>query len=260
MQKIVNHPISFYTFDHLSTFSEIRHFVSSGAYSIGFSELYSQQEICRNRQMLAHAIGFDLDKMVTAQQVHGTHVAIINTEDAGRGACSRESRIPETDALVTDCCNICLTVLSADCVPVLFYDPTKHVAAAAHSGWKGTAARIVQETVGTMQSTFGCQPKDIIVGIGPSIGPCCFEVSEDVAEIFTDLYPETVTPGKRTGKFQVDLWKCIRLELLDCGLEDEHIETAGLCSVCHPDHFHSYRRDHEKAGRFGAGIMLIQKK
>ena len=93
----------------------------------------------------------------------------------------RESRIPATDALVTNQPGICLMVLSADCVPVLLFEPEKRVVAAVHAGWRGTAANIVVETVRVMQENFGCDPQRVVAAIGPSIGKCCCEVGEEVA-------------------------------------------------------------------------------
>ncbi|MFR4044865.1 MAG: polyphenol oxidase family protein, partial [Odoribacter splanchnicus] len=126
-------------------------------------------------------------------------------------------------------------------------------------GWRGTAANIVVETVRVMQENFGCDPQRVVAAIGPSIGKCCFEVGEEVARVFQQLFPGNqaiVGLGKQPGKYQVDLWEANRKELLACGVKNENIEVAGMCSVCHPDLFFSYRREGEKAGRFGAGIGM----
>lgn len=135
---------------------------------------------------------------------------IVTAEEAGRGALDRESRIPATDALVTNQPGICLMVLSADCVPVLLFEPEKRVVAAVHAGWRGTAANIVVETVRVMQENFGCDPQRVVAAIGPSIGKCCFEVGEEVARVFQQLFPGNqaiVGLGKQPGKYQVDLWE-----------------------------------------------------
>ena len=150
-------------------------------------------------------------------------------------------------------------VLSADCVPVLLFEPEKRVVAAVHAGWRGTAAEIVGVTVRVMQEHFGCDLQRVVAAIGPSIGKCCFEVGEEVARVFQQLFPGNqaiVGLGKQPGKYQVDLWEANRKELLACGVKNENIEVAGMCSVCHPDLFFSYRREGEKAGRFGAGIGM----
>lgn len=147
-------------------------------------------------------------------------------------------------------------VLSADCVPVLFYDPKRHVIAAAHAGWRGTAANIAGEVIKVMQQRWGCVPRDILAAIGPSIGPCCFEVDKEVAAVFISSFPDMVHAGVCEGKYQVDLWGVNRKELLDAGLSDVNIEVAGICTVCGGESFFSYRREGKVAGRFGAGICL----
>lgn len=249
----------FYTFQHLAPPEEVLHFVSSGQYSIGFSERVPSGQIAENRQRLARTIGFGMESLVTAQQTHSDHIAVVGRKEAGRGAWDRETRLPDTDALVTQEPGVCLMVLAADCVPVLLYDPVCRVVAAVHAGWRGTAAGIVRKTVEVMQNRLGCSPETLRAGVGPSIGPCCFEVEAEVARVFQRLFPASaniVRPGNTPDKYQVDLWEANRRELLEAGLQEKWIEIAGLCSYCAPDHFFSYRRQGEQAGRFGAGIML----
>ena len=137
-------------------------------------------------------------------------------------------------------------VLAADCVPVLMYDSRMRVIAAVHAGWRGTVGRIAAQTVERMQDEFGCDPRDVIVGIGPSIGPCCFEVGEEVVE----------AAREGLGNYQLNLWEANRRQLRQVGVEDARIEVAGICTVCHHDQFFSYRGDRGNTGRFGAGIML----
>lgn len=259
MTRVEYGDFPFYQFQNLMSSTGVLHFVSSGAKNIGFSDDSPSQIIAGNRRSLAGCVGFDPGCWVSGHQVHSANVAVVASADSGRGALDKESRLPDTDALVTAEENVCLMVLSADCVPVLLYDPECRVVAAIHAGWKGTAADIAGETVKVMRETFGCRPEVILAGIGPSIGRCCFEVGEEVAGVFRGLFPpsaEIVRAGKKSGKHQVDLWEANRLDLLGAGLKTQHIEVAGMCTVCHPDHFFSYRRDGKQAGRFGAGIAL----
>lgn len=259
MERIEDKDFPFYRFKQLSGRPDIRHFVSSDRKDIGFAEAVDPAVIRRNRMELAQVVGIEVERWVIAHQIHSANVVVVGGEDAGRGALDRESRIPDADALVTDREGICLMVFSADCVPVLLFDSVKKVIAAVHAGWRGTAAQIVVRTVEKMRERYGSCPADIRAGIGPSIGKCCFEVEEGVAAVFRQLFPAAgsiVSAGKVSGKYQVDLWEANRLELLTAGLKAENIEVAGLCTVCHPEQFFSYRRDGSKAGRFGAGIML----
>lgn len=259
MHKFENEYFPFYQFEHLATRGEIKHFVSSGVKSIGFAEDTDSMVIRQNRLDLAEAVGFDGRCLVTGHQVHSDCVTIVTEKEEGRGALDRTSRLPDTDALVTDREGICLMVLSADCVPVLLFDPVRRVVAAVHAGWRGTVAQIVVRTVKVMQERFGCCPEHLLAGIGPSIGKCCFEVGDEVAAAFRELYltsGKIVFAGKASGKYQVDLWEANRQELLMAGLKPENIEVAGLCTACCTDHFFSYRKEGKRAGRFGAGIML----
>lgn len=259
MIKIEHKVFPFYQFENMGELPGIRHFVSSGVKSIGFSDRVDPVRIRHFREELAQAVGFDPARVVMGHQVHSDRVAVVTEADAGKGALARDNCLAETDALVTNRVGICLTVLSADCVPVLLCDPFRQVVAAVHAGWRGTAAGIVGRTVGVMHDKFGCCPEQVYAGIGPSIGKCCFEVGEDVARIFYQLLPACagiVSKGKNPGKFQIDLWEVNRQQLLACGLIPSHIEVAGMCTVCHPDAFFSYRKDREGAGRFGAGILL----
>ena len=259
MLYVENERFPFYRFSGLAMFPEINHFISSGAKDIGFSERMEPRLIRQNRCDLAEAVGTDMEKWIIAHQVHSANVAVVTVAEVGRGIWDQESRIPDTDALVTADKGVGLMVMSADCVPVLFYDPVKQVIAAVHAGWRGTVARIVMETVSIMQEKFDCCPGDIRAGIGPSIGKCCFEVSREVAQVFRNLFPEdgnVVFAGQKPDKYQIDLWEANRLELLNTGLKPEHIEIAGICTQCYPERLFSYRRDGKAAGRFGAGIIL----
>ena len=254
-----NEEFPFYRFQNLLACPEIKHFVSSGVKSIGFTKEMDSGAIRKNRLCLARAVGFEANCLVTARQVHSDRVCVVTACEAGRGGLDRESRLPDTDAMVTADAGVCLMVLSADCVPILLYDPVKRVVGAVHAGWRGSAAQIVVATVEVMREQFGCSPGDLLAGIGPSIGRCCFEVGEEVAVCFRRLFPEAVVfAGKHPGKFQVDLWEANRRELMEAGLKPEHIEVAGMCTVCHPGRFFSYRRDGQAAGRVGAGIGLME--
>ena len=139
------------------------------------------------------------------------------------------------------------------------YDSRMRVIAAVHAGWRGTVGRIAAQTVERMRDEFGCDTRDVIVGIGPSIGPCCFEVGEEVVEAAREGLGNLeglVETGKQPGKYQLNLWEANRRQLRQVGVEDARIEVAGICTVCHHDHFYSYRGDRGNTGRFGAGIML----
>ncbi len=146
----------------------------------------------------------------------------------------------------------------ADCVPIFLLDPVNKVVALAHAGWKGTALRIGRKTVEEMAATFGTDPRDCLAGVGPSIGPCCYEVDEKVISHFWDgiSVPSDLAGAVSPGKWKLNLWEANRRVLLAAGLKDENILSACICTSCHSDMFFSYRAHKGKTGRMMAIIML----
>jgi YfiH family protein len=168
----------------------------------------------------------------------------VGQEDKGR-VC------PRTDALITATPGVPLMLRFADCVPILFYDPARKVVGLAHAGWRGTVAGIAQATVEAMGRTFGCRPQDMIAGIGPAIGPCCYTVGADVVQAVRQAFPggsERLT-HRAGGHWQLDLWSANQVQLAECGVGQ--IEVAGLCTACHTEEWFSHRATGGKTGRFG---------
>lgn len=253
----------YYTFENLSGFPELLHFVSAGGsveeLNVGYGLEQSDLSITRNRMRLASALGFFPEQFVVGEQVHSSRITIVTEEYRGRGALDNNSRLPLTDALITDCKDVCLMTLTADCVPVLLYDPQRGVIGAVHAGWKGTVGAIVAATVGQMTTVFGCDPLNILAGIGPSIGKCCFEVGREVVEEFQQIGEgddRVVLAGRAAGKNYIDLWEVNRRQLLQAGLIAAHIEMAGMCTSCEHDRFFSYRFEKGHTGRLGSGLIM----
>jgi YfiH family protein len=148
----------------------------------------------------------------------------------------------------------------ADCLSLLLLDPTKKIIAAAHAGWKGTAAGIARKVVEAMAADFGSDPADLIAAIGPGIGPCCYEVDETVRVAFKadSIIWEKSAVESAPGKWKLDLVAANRLHLIDSGLSAEKIEAATHCVCCIPELFFSYRRDKGDTGRHLGFIMLKQ--
>ena len=150
-------------------------------------------------------------------------------------------------------------ILIADCVPIMFYDPIKKAIGVAHAGWRGTVKQIVKKSVEKMVDEYNCNPKDIIAGIGPSIGPCCYEVGPEVITEFEKTLVEMdgiIKDIKDDDKGHLNLWQANKIQLHQAGVRENNIEIADLCTHCHPDLFYSYRHQGKKSGRFAAGIML----
>ena len=159
---------------------------------------------------------------VTAQQVHGTRIMVVNSKFSGK-------ELPATDAFVTNEPGLALCIFTADCMPVFFADKKKKVAALAHAGWRGLAAGIAPATVETMKNQFGCEPADIIVSVGPHIHSCCYEIGEEVRSAFS------------IKEKNLDMAGILKGQLDKAGIKD--ISDSGKCTQHNNDLFFSYRRD-----------------
>jgi len=194
---------------------------------------------------LEHAFGTRAEGIWTPEaetaklhQVHGAAVVRV----------SAPGHFGDGDALVTDQPGLWLEIRTADCVPLLIADPARRVVAAVHAGWRGTDARIAAAAVGALAREWGSRPSELLVAIGPSIGGCCFAVGEEVAARFAGHITRTEPQAC------VDLVSANREQLAAAGVEQ--IDALGLCTVCEPERFHSFRRD-KGAGRMVAGIRLL---
>ncbi len=219
--------------------------------NLGFRVEDDPGSVMENYRLVAEDLTFPMENAVLSRQTHTDNIRIITKEDMGKGLV-RESDIFDTDGLITKEINIPLVVFSADCVPVLLFDPKTPAIAAIHAGWRGTIQGIVGKAVAMMKEHFSSNPKDILAAIGPSIGPCCFTFGEDAP----DHFPAEFCTPQPDGKFLVDIWAMNQKQLLDEGLLPKHIDNAKLCTVCHADQFYSYRTHKENTGRQGAVIML----
>lgn len=254
MKKRENKVFPYYQFEGLAGESELLHFISSGENGMYSNLSFWGDEALMNRMRLGRAVGFEMKQLTLGEQTHSAHVARVTAAERGRGGGDNYSRIPDADALVTDEKGICLMVLTADCVPILLYDPVRKVVAAIHAGWKGTVGKIADRTLDMMQTQWECHPENILAGIGPAIGNCCFEVGEDVAERFMEQgMADSV--DRTGGKLHIDLAAVNKLQLQNKGVAEQHIELASFCTRCHSHSFFSYRGG-DTAFRFGTGIML----
>jgi YfiH family protein len=141
----------------------------------------------------------------------------------------------------------------ADCVPLLFADTTRGVIGAAHAGWRGTALGIGVEVVRAMREEFGCDPRDIIAGIGPSIGPWCYVVGPGVAETFARSGREAVLES-RHGETVLDLWSTNEYQLQETGIPADAIENPRICTCCHTETYFSHRGEGGRTGRFSLSV------
>lgn len=251
------HDIAVFKFLQLSTFAGINHFVTTrdtndpadpyASFNICDYTYADSAAVADARQRLAEALNIVSRAIIVPRQVHGDTIAEV-TEAGWAG---------EADAIVTDRPGICLTVSTADCVPVLLYDPQRRAIAAVHAGWRGMVKRIISKTVAAMVARYGCDPAHIRAAIGPSISPEAFEVGPEVAAAFEEAgFPETMLPSAKAGKAHIDLWKAAASDLLSAGVDSRNIEIAGICTWQHHDLFFSARRLGIRSGRISSGILL----
>jgi len=289
-------------FSHFLQFPDLIHasFTRLGGYSKtpyrGLNVSYSIgddfENVLRNRLLALRALQIQAYPCATLWMVHGAEVATLGKEpwddwrtdwphysyqiDQHKLIWTTKPR-RKADALITRRSGVALAMSSADCVPLLFYDPVERVAGLAHAGWRGTARGIAAITIHAMSEQFGCSPNNIHVGIGPSIGPCCYEVSEEVQGYFMgqqafDSDPADVRYRKLIREsavfnmkriqshdsLRLDLWETNRNQLLMAGVVPEHIESSDVCTSCKKEHFFSHRAEHGKAGRFPTILALRQ--
>ena len=209
--------------------------------------------VAENYRRFCAAIGADHTRVVKSRQIHTDNIRTVTAADAGVGLCDPAPY--EADGLVTDAAGLCLTVFTADCVPVLLYDPVSGSVAGVHAGWRGTALGIVCRAVEAMEQKFGAKPGHIRVAIGPSIGKCCFETHEDVPAAMKDALggeaEEFITPAGE--KFHVDLKGINAHWLRRAGVEN--VDVSGECTACAPERFWSHRVTGGKRGAQAAVIM-----
>jgi len=250
-------------FNHLNQYDNILHFISSrdggvspGIYhslNLSYTAGDETDNVTENRKRLAEELGITPAHLVFPGQSHSANIRVIKDFE------EVNERITETDALITEIPKVCISVLVADCVPLLFYDPDKQVAAAAHAGWRGTVQSLAFKVVEEMKRTFGSDPAAILVGVGPSIGPDSYEVGENVVrEVKRNIHlDEKKVLIYSTGeKAHFDLWAANRMQLQHAGVDPMHIEIARIDTYQAHEHFFSARRLGNPCGRFAAGIMI----
>lgn len=263
--------VTYITFQKLSQYSEdLMHGFSTrlggvsknhlGSMNLSFTRGDERENVLENHRRFANALEYDETQLVFSNQVHLTNFHKVTKEDCGKGI-TRESDILEIDGLVTDEPGIPLITFYADCVPLFFYDPMKKVIAMAHSGWKGTVERIGAKMISYMKEEYHSNPKDIVCAIAPSICQKCYEVSEDVAlrflDVFGDKYGDELLYKKENGKYQLNLHKACEITLLEAGITKEHLDITDICTCCNPEFLFSHRASNGMRGNL-AGVMMLK--
>lgn len=216
------------------------------------------ENVLKNRQLLAEALEIPLENFVFAKQSHSRNIVKVTPEMKGLGARDYQSALDDCDGLISNIRGLCLAVLGADCASILLFDPRKKIIGAVHAGWRGTVGKITQNLVRNFVEKFGSSPADIRAGLGPSIGPCCYEVGLAVVDAVNKNLPEAnKLLRKERGKYYFNLWMANYQQLTAAGIPPENIEIAAICTRCRTDLFFSARAAGGPAGRCAAGIMLI---
>lgn len=203
------------------------------------------KNVRRNEEILCRALGLSFGALSSTCQEHTDEVALIGADEIGVGVAVPWNR--GVDAVITLLPNVPIMAYAADCVPILMYAHDIGAVAAVHSGWRGTDKKIARKTVGKLIE-LGAAPENIIAAIGPAIGRCCYEVSDDVALRF----PEACRTEKGGGKYMLDLTEANRLMLAEAGLTD--IDASAPCTRCHNETFFSHRAQGGKSGTLAAVI------
>lgn len=263
-----NGEVVFYTFPKIEKAGGVKHGfstrlggVSTGhcsSMNFGHSVGDEVSAVEENFRIFSSALGVNSENIVLSQQTHTNNIRVVKSEDKGKGLW-RERDYSGIDGLVTNEKGIVLVTQYADCTPLAFYDPVKRVVATSHAGWRGTVLEIGKETIKVMVEQFGSDPKDIICGIGPNIGICCYEVDDPVIDEINKLsyldLPSCYTK-KENGKYMLNLREVNRQILINCGIKNENIDIADLCTCCNSDIFHSHRASKGKRGTLGLMISL----
>jgi len=261
MHRYQSNGIPYYTFESLNSFPELLQAVSTrhGGVSQGpFSSLNlgrtvgdKADAVETNYQRLAGALGIDRMHLTTTWQVHGNLVLV--ADEANRG-----TRLGQADGIATGKPGVPLIQRYADCTPIILYDPEHCAVALIHAGWRGTLAGAAVAGVQAMVRAFGSVPEALVAGIGPAIGPCCYEVGPEVATQARTTFGSKVADSWLTlgsnNRPYFDLWSANFWQLQHVGVR--HVELAGICTACHRDEFYSHRGDYGHTGRFAMVAMI----
>lgn len=217
-------------------------------------------------QSLCQHIGIEERMLVKPHQVHGTEVRQIASDFITLPSNIRQMILEGVDAVMTDVEGVCIGISTADCIPVILFEPNRKVACAIHAGWRGTAKRIVEKAISAMVITYKINPKNLVAVIGPGISLDSFEVGDEVYNKFSEAgfsmdkiaqkRPARIPEYASQEKWHIDLPLCNRLQLEGMGVSSENIKDSAIDTFTHTDEFFSARRLGVDAGRIFNGIII----
>lgn len=253
-QRTVN-GLSFYQFSLFQSVPGLIHGIfsrhggiSQGDYAslnLSFAVGDTRHKVVHNRELVLKTLG--IAGLQSLKQIHGKETAVILDRPL-----KDRHRVPEDrsgDILMTQIDGVGLMIKQADCQSLLFYDPRHKAIANIHCGWRGNVSNVIGEAVRQIRVTYGAHPAELLVGIGPSLGPCCAQFINYRKEIPSRYWTYQARP------YYFDLWRLSRDQLIAAGVLEDHIEIAGICTSCQTRDFFSYRKE-KKTGRFATVIAL----
>ena len=231
-----------------------------GTMNLSYTRGDEKENVDENFRRIAGVLDCRMEDFVLSHQTHTTNVRVVTARDKGRGIV-KELGYTDVDGLITNEPGIVLSTFYADCVPLFLVDPVKKAIGLSHSGWRGTVEKMGKVTMEKMTEEYGCDPKNIIAAVGPSICVECYEVSKDVADAFMIAFAdadnlEKIVLPKTEEKAQLDLWQANLAVLLEAGIKRENITLPDICTACNKKLLFSHRASDGKRGNLGAFLML----
>lgn len=231
--------------------------VSDGVYksmNLRFHSEDRHENVTENFRIIAQEMETDINSLVLSNQVHETVIQDVTGKDCGNGIIF-ENKWSSADGLITNVPGVALVVFFADCVPVLFIDKKERVICAVHSGWRGTVGKITSQAIDKMVNEYNSKPENILTAIGPSIGVCHYEVSDDVAFAFADVFSDKVLE-KYGDKYHVNMQLANEMQMIERGIPKGNITQSEICTYCKHETLFSHRHTNGKRGNMAAVIKL----
>lgn len=229
-----------------------------GKMNLGLSTPDSRENLKKNYEIFCNATGINYESIVVSSQFHNANIRVCTKKDCGSGI-SKPLPYSDFDGLITNEKGVTLCVFSADCIPVLLSDPERKAVGACHCGWKGTYKELASLTVWAMEREFGSRLENIKAVIAPGIGKCCYEVSKELYLDFLDKFSflrNDRSAEEIDGRYFLDLQEINKLLLIKCGICEENIAVAKLCTCCNSELLHSHRATAGKRGIMGHFIGI----
>ena len=262
--------VEYLTFPLLEQTGMVRHLfstrmggVSKGIYNtmnLSYTRGDEKEAVDENFRRIAKVLQCNVDDIVCSDQTHTVNLRVVSRQDGGKGIL-RPKDYTDIDGLLTDEPGLVLATFYADCVPLYFVDTKRRAIALAHSGWRGTVARMGRCVIEKMKEVYDTDPADIVAAIGPSICQACYEVSEDVADAFTQEFKgegqaDEILISKGDGKYQLNLWRANEIILTESGIPTAQIQVTDICTCHNSEYLFSHRASQGRRGNLGAFLGL----